>query len=244
MEEKKGVLTEIIFHNEENGYTVGVFETEEEYFTCVGCIAEPRKGATYRLTGEFRVHPGYGEQFSFTACEEVMPEGTDEIRAFLASGTVKGIGPKTAALIVDKFGEDTLRIMEESPERLTEISGIGEKKAKQIGESYAVRREFAGVSLHFQKYGITSDQAYKLYRAYGADAVALIEENPYRLVDEVYGFGFKRADEDFQRNNVRPVVLRRRRKRICASRRAVRKGVGTSRRGPGQSPRHDCDHGF
>ena len=194
MEEKKGVLTEIIFHNEENGYTVGVFETEEEYFTCVGCIAEPRKGATYRLTGEFRVHPGYGEQFSFTACEEVMPEGTDEIRAFLASGTVKGIGPKTAALIVDKFGEDTLRIMEESPERLTEISGIGEKKAKQIGESYAVRREFAGVSLHFQKYGITSDQAYKLYRAYGADAVALIEENPYRLVDEVYGFGFKRAD--------------------------------------------------
>ena len=194
MEEKKGVLTEIIFHNEENGYTVGVFETEEEYFTCVGCIAEPRKGATYRLTGEFRVHPGYGEQFSFTACEEVMPEGTDEIMAFLASGTVKGIGPKTAALIVDKFGEDTLRIMEESPERLTEISGIGEKKAKQIGESYAVRREFAGVSLHFQKYGITSDQAYKLYRAYGAEAVALIEENPYRLVDEVYGFGFKRAD--------------------------------------------------
>ena len=194
MEEKKGVLTEIIFHNEENGYTVGVFETEEEYFTCVGCIAEPRKGATYRLTGEFRVHPGYGEQFSFTACEEVMPEGTDEIRAFLASGALKGIGPKTAALIVDKFGEDTLRIMEESPERLTEISGIGEKKAKQIGESYAVRREFAGVSLHFQKYGITSDQAYKLYRAYGADAVALIEENPYRLVDEVYGFGFKRAD--------------------------------------------------
>ena len=194
MEEKKGVLTEIIFHNDENGYTVGVFETEEEYFTCVGCIAEPRKGATYRLTGEFRVHPGYGEQFSFTACEEVMPEGTDEIRAFLASGTVKGIGPKTAALIVDKFGEDTLRIMEESPERLTEISGIGEKKAKQIGESYAVRREFAGVSLHFQKYGITSDQAYKLYRAYGAEAVALIEENPYRLVDEVYGFGFKRAD--------------------------------------------------
>ena len=194
MEEKKGVLTEIIFHNEENGYTVGVFETEEEYFTCVGCIAEPRKGATYRLTGEFGVHPGYGEQFSFTACEEVMPEGTDEIMAFLASGTVKGIGPKTAALIVDKFGEDTLRIMEESPERLTEISGIGEKKAKQIGESYAVRREFAGVSLHFQKYGITSDQAYKLYRAYGADAVALIEENPYRLVDEVYGFGFKRAD--------------------------------------------------
>ena len=194
MEEKKGVLTEIIFHNEENGYTVGVFETDEEYFTCVGCIAEPRKGATYRLTGEFRVHPGYGEQFSFTACEEVMPEGTDEIRAFLASGTVKGIGPKTAALIVDKFGEDTLRIMEESPERLTEISGIGEKKAKQIGESYAVRREFAGVSLHFQKYGITSDQAYKLYKAYGAEAVALIEENPYRLVDEVYGFGFKRAD--------------------------------------------------
>ena len=194
MEEKKGVLTEIIFHNEENGYTVGVFETEEEYFTCVGCIAEPRKGATYRLTGEFRVHPGYGEQFSFTACEEVMRVGTDEVGAFLASGAVKGIGPKTAALIVEKFGEDTLRIMEESPERLTEISGIGEKKAKQIGESYAVRREFAGVSLHFQKYGITSDQAYKLYRAYGAEAVALIEENPYRLVDEVYGFGFKRAD--------------------------------------------------
>lgn len=194
MEEKKGVLTEIIFHNEENGYTVGVFETEEEYFTCVGCIAEPRKDATYRLTGEFRVHPGYGEQFSFTACEEVMPEGRDEIRAFLASGAVKGVGVKTAALIVGEFGEDTLKILEETPERLAEISGIGEKKAKQIGESYAARREFAGVSLHFQKYGISSEQAYKLYKAYGAEAVSLMEENPYRLVDEVYGFGFKRAD--------------------------------------------------
>lgn len=194
MSEIKGVLSEIIFHNQENGYTVGVLETDEEYFTCVGSILEPRKGAAYRLTGGFKVHPEYGEQFAFTSWEEVMPEGTEEIRAFLASGVVKGIGPKTAASIVERFGEDSLRIIGQEPERLTEISGIGEKKAKMIWESYMARREFADVSMKFQRYGISSEQAYKLYRAYGADAVAIIEENPYRLVDEVYGFGFKRAD--------------------------------------------------
>lgn len=194
MEEKKGVLTEIIFHNGENGYTVAEMETDDEIFTCVGCIPAPRKGASYRLTGEFRIHPGYGEQFSFTSCEEVIPEDADEIRAFLSSGAIKGIGPRTAALLVEKFGEDTLNVIEKRPEDLTLIPGIGEKKAKTISESYAARREFADVSLHFQKYGITSEQAYKLYKAYGTDSVRLVEENPYRLVDEVYGFGFKRAD--------------------------------------------------
>ena len=194
MEEKQGIITESIFHNEDNGYTIAVMETEAEYFTVVGCLPSCVKGSSYKLRGTFKVHPTYGEQFAFTEFEEMLPTGKAGIEGFLASGVIKGIGPKMAAAIVNLFGEETLEIMEHEPEKLSRVSGIGPKKAESIAESFAAHREFANVSMFFQEYGVSADYALKLYKIYGASATELIKENPYRLVEEVYGIGFRKAD--------------------------------------------------
>ena len=193
-EERTGTITEIIFRNDENGYTVAVMETETEYFTIVGNLPECQKGAHFKLRGMFKTHATYGEQFAFTEFEEVLPTGIDAIFDFLSSGMIKGVGPSTAANLIATFGEDTLRVIDEEPERLTSVKGIGDKTAETIRASFAEKREFSKVSLAFQEYGISAAQAMRLYKAYGADAIAIIEENPYRLIEEVPGFGFKKAD--------------------------------------------------
>lgn len=194
MEEKQGMISEIIFYNEDNGYTIAIMETEDEYFTVVGCLPSCVKGSSYKLRGSFKIHPNYGEQFAFTEFEEVLPTEILGIEGFLASGIIKGIGPKTAAAIVEKFGEKTFEIMENAPEKLAQVSGIGAKKAESIAEAFAAHREFAEVSMFFQKYGVSAEYALKLYKIYGKDAVKLISENPYRLVEEVSGIGFHKAD--------------------------------------------------
>ncbi|MBQ9708791.1 MAG: ATP-dependent RecD-like DNA helicase, partial [Firmicutes bacterium] len=194
LEEYEGAIVEIIFHNSENGYTVAIFETDLEAFTVVGTLPSVRVGQSLKIRGQFREHPTYGEQFQISEWEETLPSSKEGIREFLASGVMKGVGKKTARLIVSKFGEDTLRVIEEEPERLTEINGIGPKTADRIAESYRAHREFAGITLYLQSYGIGPGYALKLYQVYGADTVAAVEENPYRLVDEVFGIGFKKAD--------------------------------------------------
>ena len=150
MEIKQGVFTEIIFHNDENGYTIAEMETDDELLTVVGNLPSAVKGACYELTGTFKVHPRYGEQFAFTEAMEKMPTTRIGIEGFLASGVIKGIGPKTATAIVNIFGEDTLRVIDEEPEKLSRVPGIGRKKADAIGESFAEHREFADVSLFFR----------------------------------------------------------------------------------------------
>lgn len=194
MEEKQGIISEIIYYNEENGYTIAVMETETEFFTIVGSLPSCVKGTCYKIRGTFKVHPTYGEQFAFSEFEEMLPTGRAGIEGFLASGTIKGIGPKMAKAIVDYFGEETFDVIEREPERLTIISGIGPKKADAIAESFAAHREFANVSMFFQQYGVSAEYALKLYKIYGADSVQIIQENPYRLVEEVYGIGFRKAD--------------------------------------------------
>lgn len=193
-EERTGRIREIIFRNEENGYTVAVMETETEFFTVVGSLPDCKKGANFTLIGTFVNHPIYGEQFSFTDFEEVMPTGKEGIYEFLSSGMIKGVGPSTAANLIAAFGEDALRIIEEEPERLIEVKGVGEKTALTIRKSYLERREFAMTSLALQNYGLSTSQTMRLYKIYGRDAVTLIEENPYRLIEEVPGFGFIKAD--------------------------------------------------
>lgn len=178
MEERQGSITEIIFQNEENGYTIAVMETEDEMFTVVGCLPSCAKGSSYRLRGAFKVHPVYGEQFAFSEFEEVLPTSKAGIEGFLASGAIKGIGPKMAATIVAEFGENTFDVLEKEPERLENVSGIGPKKAAQIIESYSAHREFASVSMFFQQFGVSAEYALRLYKVYGAAAVDLIQENP------------------------------------------------------------------
>lgn len=192
---KEGTLTRIIFNNKDNGYTVAIFETDDEEFTVTGNFHQPKEGLRYQITGSFKVHPKYGEQFVALEYEEVIPDDAEGIRAFLSSGTIKGIGHKTAGLIIDKFGEDALEILETEPERLLEIQGIGKKTLKKITDSYNEGREFAHISFALREYGITTAQAVRIYSEYGKDAINLIEENPYRLVDDIRGISFRGADQ-------------------------------------------------
>ncbi len=194
---KTGRLADIIFRNEKNFYTVAVFENDEEMeeFVAVGNIPVVRAGMAFELTGEWKTHHVYGEQFSFTNCTEVIPKDTAGIRDLLTSGIISGIGPKTADLILNRFGDRTMKIISEEPERLREIKGIGEKTLQKIVESYREHMEFAEVSIFFASYGISSSSAMKLYSKYGADTIRAVMENPYRLVSDIRGIGFARADE-------------------------------------------------
>lgn len=199
IEEKQGTVEEIIFQNSENGYTIVVFETEDEQFTAVGTLPSCRKGGTYLLRGQWKTHPSYGEQFSVIESEEIMPSSDEGIEEFLASGVLKGIGRKTAAAIVAKFGSETFDILENEPERLTEVSGIGPKKAESVAEAFQSHREFAKITLYLQQYGINADYAMKLYKVYGAETIDIIEANPYCMVDDIFGIGFKKADRIAQK---------------------------------------------
>ncbi|HZK02255.1 MAG TPA: ATP-dependent RecD-like DNA helicase [Anaerovoracaceae bacterium] len=197
MENKTGILTDIIYHNKDNGYTIGIIENEqtEEQFTAVGYLHNPYKGREYSFTGKWKTHSTYGEQFAFETYIEEVPKTAEGIKGFLSSGIMKGIGKKTAQAMVNKFGEDTLRIIEEAPERLTEVEGIGSVKSKSIAEAFQSHREFAEIVLYFQRFGISTGYAMRLYKVYGKDTVKAIEEDPYQLVDDVFGIGFRKADK-------------------------------------------------
>ncbi|MDR1246224.1 MAG: ATP-dependent RecD-like DNA helicase [Clostridiales Family XIII bacterium] len=194
MEEKTGILTELIYHNAENGYTVAVFRGEDETFTATGVLPDASAGRKFKLTGYPKEHPVYGKQFSFSEYTAEMPDTDEGIEMFLASGSLKGVGKKMAAAIVDAFGADTLRIIEEEPHRLTRINGIGPKKAADIHESFLEHRELAEITLYFKQFGISVSTVVKLYGIYGAAVVDAVNENPYRLADDVFGMGFKSAD--------------------------------------------------
>lgn len=193
--EKTGTLTDLIFYNRENFFSISVFESKNEQFYAVGYLPHAEKGRTYTLIGDWKNHPKYGEQFAFTSYEEQEPETEIGIVSFLSSGVIKGVGLSTARAIVKKFGEDTINILKEAPQRLTEVSGIGKVKAKTIAESYQDHREFANVVLALQGYDITANTAMKLYQVYGRDAVEKVKENPYQLIDDVLGIGFQKADK-------------------------------------------------
>ena len=202
LEEKQGTIAEIIFHNSENGYTVAIFETETDAFTAVGNLPAVTAGRSYILQGEFTTHPVYGEQFSIKSFEEVMPSTEDGIREFLASEAMKGIGRKTAAAIVSVFGTDTLRVIEEESHRLTDVPGIGKKTAERISLAFGKHREFASIVLYLQQFGINAEYAMKLYRVYGSGTIEAVKENPYRLVEDIFGVGFKKADKIADRMGV------------------------------------------
>jgi exodeoxyribonuclease V alpha subunit len=195
MEQRQIKVSDILFQNKENGYTVIIAENEEEQFTAVGILPGPVLGREFILCGNTKMHPSYGEQFAFSEYEEVMPTSTEGIESFLASGLLKGIGKSTARAMVKKFGEDVFKIIEEQPMRLMEVSGIGEKKAQSIAEAFAVHKEFAEVTLYFQQFGISAEYALKLYKVYGQETIQKVKDNPYSLVEDVFGINFRKADK-------------------------------------------------
>lgn len=195
-EELMGRLADIIFHNSENGYLVGVLETDDgEEITVVGTLPLPREGGTYAFFGKQVIHPAYGHQFAFDTYEEVVPQTAEAIEAFLASGIIRGIGPSTASLIVKAFGDRSLEIIENEPERLLDISGIGPKKLVVIKEGFDSQREVRNIVMFLRTHGISASFAGKIYKKYGSEAISQLEKNPYRLVDDIWGIGFRQADE-------------------------------------------------
>ena len=193
-ETKVGKIVKVIYNNSTNGFTVALFETNEEQFTLTGNFHVVNLSMQYRITGAFHTHPRYGEQFQVSEYEELIPKDENGIQRFLSSGTIKGIGRKMAKQIVDAFGKDTFQIFEEEPERLLNIKGIGEKTLKCIVKSYKESREFMKISLELGKLGIETAQAIKVYKLYGEKTLEVIRKNPYTLVEELYGMTFRKAD--------------------------------------------------
>lgn len=195
MIELQGSIAEVIYHNKENYYTIAVIENDEEQFTAVGYLPGVDRGRSFRFRGTWKTHPTYGDQFSFTEYQEEMPSSQEGIEGFLSSGLLKGIGKKTAAAIVRRFGGETFDVIEKEPHRLTEVEGIGEKKAAAVSEAFLAHKEFAEITLFFQQFGIAPPYAMKLYKVYGPDTIQAVTENPYQLVDDIFGIGFKKADK-------------------------------------------------
>ncbi len=190
----KGYVDHIIYQNTENGYTVLVFIDDGEETTCTGYLRNIDPGETLELTGDYVDNPQYGIQFKVESFRAVAPEDAMSIERYLASGAIKGIGKAMAAKIVKKFGDDTLRIMEEEPERLSEIKGISERIARDIGVQMEEKRELRDAMLFLQQYGITNQLAVKIYTQYGMRTYSILKENPYKLADDIQGVGFKLAD--------------------------------------------------
>ena len=192
-----GYIDHVIFRNEDNGYTVMVLKgmEEERELTCVGTFPAITQGAAIEASGNYTTHPVYGRQFQIASYVEKMPEDALAMERYLGSGAIKGIGAALAARIVRRFGDDTLRIVEEEPERLAEIKGISEKKAMEIAEQMTEKADMRRAMIFLQKYGISLNLGAKIYQKYGQTVYGVLQENPYRLAEDISGVGFRIADE-------------------------------------------------
>lgn len=195
MEIIKGYVDHIIYRRPDNGYTVMVLVTEGEELTCVGTMSDVEPGENLKLQGEYTDHAIYGRQFKVSSYEVVPPDDVLSIERYLGSGAIKGIGAALAARIVKKFGEDTFRIMEEEPERLAEIKGISERKAREIAIQMEEKKDLRDAMVFLQQYGISNTLAVKIYNTYGLGLYNVMRENPYKLAEDISGIGFKIADE-------------------------------------------------
>lgn len=203
METLTGYIDRIIYRNADNGYTVLVLVTQEEEITCVGTFSEVSEGENIEVVGDYISHPTYGRQLKVESYMEKAPTDELSIERYLGSGAIKGIGAALAARIVRRFKTDTFRIIEEEPERLAEIKGISERKAMEISDQVAEKRDLRQAMIFLQKYGITLNLAVKIYQAYGQEVYGILQENPYRLADDISGVGFRIADEIAKRVGIR-----------------------------------------
>lgn len=203
METLKGYVDHIVYRNQENGYSVlSVIENGEEV-TCVGHFQTITQGETIEAQGEVIEHPVYGSQFKASGYKIVQPEDAASMERYLSSGAVKGVGASLAARIVKAFGDQTFYIMETEPERLAEVKGISEKKAREIGIQMEEKRELREAMVFLQGYGISNALAVRIYDTYGEKIYGILQENPYKLAEDVAGIGFKIADEIARRVGIR-----------------------------------------
>ena len=189
-----GVVEDITFQNDTNGFTVLDFSTDDELFTAVGVMPNITAGETVSLTGSFIMHPTFGRQLKVTAFARTLPETSEQIIKYLSSGVIRGVGPKKALLIVETFGADTLNVIENEPERLSELKGISIDQAKNIGEEFKKQYAMRTVMLGLEKYGLTPNECVRIYKKLGIQAVEKVKENPYCLCSLGIGISFEKAE--------------------------------------------------
>ena len=195
MEKLRGYIDHIVYQNNANGYTVLELFSDGDGYICVGTMRGVSQGESIEVEGEFTEHPIYGEQLKVSAYQVVAPEDVDDMLRYLSSGAIKGVGAALAGRIVKRFGKDTFRIIDEEPERLVEIKGISERIAREIATQMEERRGLREAMMYLQKFGISNTLALKIYDTYGMSLYQVMQENPYRLAEDVQGVGFKIADE-------------------------------------------------
>lgn len=191
----EGYVEHIIFRNEENGYTVMNLKTDGQDLTCVGTFQYVNEGELLEAAGEYIQHAVYGQQFRVDTYETKVPKDSMALERYLGSGAIKGVGAALAARIIRRFGEDTLRIMQEEPERLAEVKGISEKKAREIAAQMAEKSEMQDAIMFLSQFGVSLALGIKIYKQYGDGVYRVIRENPYKIAEDIAGVGFKTADE-------------------------------------------------
>ncbi|MDQ2085110.1 ATP-dependent RecD-like DNA helicase [Herbivorax sp. ANBcel31] len=190
----KGTIEEIIFTNEINGFTVCEIKCDEDDIVAVGFMPFINVGEILKVTGKMVNHPDYGEQLKVEMYEKMLPETIEAIERYLGSGLIKGVGPATAKKIVNKFGEDTLNVIQFNPERLSHVKGINLQKALRIGETFEEQKDLKDVVIFLQEYGISPTFSAKIYKLFGSETIEKIRSNPYVLAEEIYGITFKTSD--------------------------------------------------
>ena len=197
METMRVLVQRITFHNEENGYTVlkGRVKNRPDLLTVVGNFAQPHAGSVLTVRGEWRIDGKYGQQFCAESYEESLPATALGMERYLGSGLIRGVGPSIARRIVRYFGDQTLEIMDQSPERLLEVPGIGKRKILQIQQSWLEQKEIKNIMIFLQSHDVSTAHAARIYKQYGNQALQVLRENPYRMADDIYGIGFRTADQ-------------------------------------------------
>lgn len=192
----RGVVERITYQNPENGYTVlkCAVKNYNDLVTVIGNLLDVNVGSVLLIDGNWKADSKYGRQFVAESWEETLPATVFGIEKYLGSGLIKGVGPKFAKRIVGLFGTDTMDVIECDISRLKEVEGIGEKRIRQIHESWERQKEIKNVMLFLQDHGVSTSFAAKIYRQYGNDSIAKVKENPFRLADDIWGIGFKTAD--------------------------------------------------
>ena len=194
MDEIEVYADETVFRNDDNGYTVLVVKSGKTRVSAVGIMPPIAPGEKLKITGDWVEHPIYGKQIKVSSCEIEKPTTLSGIEKYLSSGMIRGIGPATAKVLIKAFGEETLDVLYSDPERLLEVPGIGPKRAKMIMESYAEQAQQREAMVFLQSYGVTPNLAVKIFKQYGENVKQVIRQNPYRLVEDIEGVGFKTAD--------------------------------------------------
>ena len=191
-----GIVEDIVFRNEDNGFSVVDIREEgtNQIITAVGSFPYINQGERVMVEGEWTTHPDYGQQIKMVTYSSVAPSSLVGMESYLASGLIKGVGPSTARALVRHFGLDVLDIIQFNPQRLTEVDGIGKTRAEMIASSFIEQKDIREAMIFLQSYGITTSYALKIYKAYGANTINVVRENPYRLAEDITGIGFKTAD--------------------------------------------------